>query len=169
MAAPETDATLASIRLEVPGDELSVERVVARAFGPGRLAKTSERIREIAALRRDLSQVVRLGSEIVGCCRIWSFHVGGTPALFLGPLAVEPDLQDDGLGKALTDAALTACRSEALPIILVGRPSFFARFGFLPATWAPVEVPGPLERKRLMWRPSSAGDPPPSGRLTGPP
>lgn len=157
------------LRPETAEDSSAVERVVARAFGPGRFAKTSERVRELARLRLDLSHVALARRTVVGCCRVWSVAIGDAPALFLGPLAVEPAMQEEGLGQALTGAALAACNPEALPVIVVGRPDFFTRFGFVPAAHAPFSLPGPLNRARLMWRPVQAGDAAPTGWLTAPP
>ncbi|MFJ8162607.1 GNAT family N-acetyltransferase [Streptomyces sp. NPDC096136] len=72
--------------------------------------------------------------------------VDGAPALALAPVAADPALQRSGAGSAVVRALLAAAagRGEALVLVL-GHPSYYARFGFLPASrygiTAPFEVP----------------------------
>lgn len=142
------------IAAERAGDASAVERVLDRAFGPGRFAKVSERVRErIARARPDLSFVARRGGSVVGCCRIHDASVAGAPVKFLGPLAVDPAEQGEGLGHRLVAAALEACRAEghAVAVILVGAPAFFTPFGFVRVPSGRVTLPGPVEARRLQW------------------
>src|SRR5689334_19712426 len=58
----------------------------------------------------------------------------------LGPLAVRPDRQRQGIGSALVRAALQRLHlRQAAGYVLVGDPAFYARFGFRPA--APLCLP----------------------------
>jgi predicted N-acetyltransferase YhbS len=143
---------LISERLEHAGE---IERVLDRAFGPGRFAKTSERVRERgAAFEPSLSRVA-LGEDgaVLGCSRIWRISVGGAPAFFLGPLAVDPGAQHHGLGAALVRDALSACRASGLGggVILVGAESFFKPLGFFLIPAGRVTLPGPVDERRLLW------------------
>jgi predicted N-acetyltransferase YhbS len=130
----------------------AIERVLDRAFGPGRFAKISERVREFAAHAPALSRVVMADGALVGVCRIFHINIGETPALFLGPLAVDPAAQHGGIGHALVSDTLAACRADnsARPVLLMGQPAFFNVLGF---TQAPnsVVMPGPIEARRLLW------------------
>jgi predicted N-acetyltransferase YhbS len=74
---------------ERPADAAAVEAVVARAFGPGRFAKVSYRVRERARFRPDLSFTAWQGPALVGTVRLWSIRIGDAPAIFLGPIAVD--------------------------------------------------------------------------------
>ncbi|MBF0307089.1 MAG: GNAT family N-acetyltransferase, partial [Alphaproteobacteria bacterium] len=48
-----------------------------------------------------------------------------------GPVAVRPDRQRQGIGRALVEAALEAARRLGAPgCVLVGDPAFYGRFGF---------------------------------------
>ena len=74
------------IDVENAADAAAVEALVLAAFGPGRFAKTAERLREQAPVA--VGFVAREGETLLGSVRLWSITIGGTPALFLGPIAV---------------------------------------------------------------------------------
>lgn len=146
----------------VPDDaayDTALERVLTAAFGPGRFAKVSERVREHAPLDRALSRVALVGETPVGCCRIYRVQLGDAPMLFLGPLAVAPDAQGARLGGALVAAALEACETtEARGLIVVGQPRMFEPFGFVEIPKGRVRLPGPVEARRLQWRALNGAD-----------
>jgi predicted N-acetyltransferase YhbS len=159
----------AVIRQEAPGDAAAIEAVLDAAFGPGRFAKVSERVRERAVLAPDLSVVALEAGRLIGCCRLYHVAIGAAPTqvagLFLGPLAVDPAGQAGGVGQALVGAALGLAQSSR-PIVLVGQPAFFARFGFTQVPDGALVMPGPTEARRLQWLHAPDGL---SGPLTGPP
>ena len=74
--------------------------------------------------------------------------------VLVGPVAVEPDRQRAGIGVALMDAMLAAAdngRADAL--MLIGDPEYYDRlFGFNAEQTAGWEVPGPVERRRVLAR-----------------
>lgn len=139
------------IRDERPRDEAAREALLDRAFGLGRFAKTSERLREGRAPATDLSFVATVGSTLVGTLRLWHIEAGRQPALLLGPLAVDASQRGAGIGSALIEHGLMRARKlghEA--VILVGDAPYYARFGF---THAPVEalvMPGPVDADRFL-------------------
>lgn len=145
-----------SIRLiaETPEHHDAIERVLDRAFGPGRYAKTSERVREHGAAPEPGLSRVALGDEkVAGVCRIWRVSAGAGGAYFLGPLAVDPGEQHQGLGAALTREAVNACRAARAygGVILVGAAPFFQPLGFSIVPIGRVSLPGPVDTKRLLW------------------
>lgn len=129
-----------------------LEQVLDRAFGPGRHAKTSERVRENgAAFQPALSRVALMDGAAIGCCRIWRVAIGEAEALFLGPLAVEPDCQHHGVGADLVRASVEAARATPYPaILLVGAASFFAPLGFREVPRGRVLMPGPVDPGRFL-------------------
>jgi predicted N-acetyltransferase YhbS len=139
---------------EAPEHGPAIERVLARAFGPGRFAKTSERVREHGAVFEPGLSRVALDAEgqVRGCCRIWSVAVAGKPSYFLGPLAVDPQSQSLGLGVSLVRAAVDACRiAGGDAVILVGAAPFFQPLGFSVIPKGRVTLPGPVDPERLLW------------------
>lgn len=66
----------------------------------------------------------------------------GLRALGLGPLAVIPERQGEGIGSALIQAAVAKARANGAEIIFVlGEPEYYGRFGFSVAAAAPFESP----------------------------
>ena len=145
---------LPPILCEAPADAAAVEALVDRAFGPGRFAKTAERLREGRKPRPDLSFVCRAGGEMVGCVRQWDIRIGGRPAIFLGPIAVDPAWRSRGLGAALIRRAAAAAEAAGAPaILLVGDAPYFSPLGFEIARPGRFVMPGPVDPKRVMLRP----------------
>lgn len=142
-----------TLAAEKPEHAEAIERVLARAFGPGRFAKTSERVRERGAhFEPSLSRVAcNEHGAIVGVCRIWRCEAG-VPVFFLGPLAVDPAVQLAGLGLALTRDAVAACRAiGGNGVVLVGAERFFRPLGFTLVPDGRVRLPGPVDPKRFLW------------------
>jgi predicted N-acetyltransferase YhbS len=141
---------------ERPQDAPAVDALILRAFGPGRFAKAAERLREGREPLYDLSFVAWEHGRIVGVVRQWAVTVGGTPAVFLGPIAVETTHRSAGLGAALVErACAAAAKAGHAVIVLVGDTPFFGPLGFVPAPR--VAMPGPVDRRRVLARPLSAG------------
>lgn len=140
---------------EKPDHAESIERVLDRAFGPGRFAKTSERVRERGAVAEPSLSRVALAEngELVGVCRIWRITAeAGAKLYFLGPLAVDPSAQNAGLGADLVRATVAACRAtRADGVIVVGAESFFAPMGFSRVPDGVLSLPGPVNPARLLW------------------
>jgi predicted N-acetyltransferase YhbS len=150
--AAAADAMLgAVISAERDGQDAAIARVLDRAFGPGRHAKTSERVREHGAqLDREISRVASAGEDVIGCCQMWRVALDAAPIYFLGPLAVDPDWQGQKLARPLIDAALNAARTtEAIGVLVIGRPALFAPHGFAPIAKGALVMPGPIPWERL--------------------
>ncbi len=143
-------APLSSIRIapETPADAAEAEALVLDAFGPGRFAKTAERLREAA--RRVAGFTARHDGRMVGSVRLWAITVGGAEALFLGPIAVAADARGEGLGADLVAACVEEARRRGVAgVLLVGDAPYFSRFGFVAAPGA--ALPGPADPRRVLW------------------
>jgi predicted N-acetyltransferase YhbS len=134
---------------ERPQDAPLVEALVLRAFGPGRYAKAAERLREGRAPIYDLSFVAWDGGRVVGCAQQWAVTVGETPAIFFGPIAVDPAYRHHGLGAALIRQACDAAAAAGHRlVVLVGDMPLFGPQGFAPAPG--VRMPGPVDQRRVL-------------------
>ncbi len=158
-AAPAVSAQTATrlkLALERREDAALVDALVERAFGPGRLAKTAERLREGNRARADLNWTVWRRGELLGAVRCWPLAVGEAqprPAVFLGPIAVEWESRKRGLGVLLVGrACLAAADAGDALMLLVGDPAFFGPLGFQPVPPGRVTLPGPVDGRRVLWR-----------------
>ena len=145
-----TDLSI-TILPETEDDALAIERLHERTFGPGRFARTAFRIREGVGHGFDLSFTARIGTLLVGSVRLSPVRIGGTKALLLGPLTLEPPFRDRGIGLALLQRALANARERGHTlIILVGDEPYYARVGFKRIPRGRVQMPGPVDPMRLL-------------------
>jgi predicted N-acetyltransferase YhbS len=136
---------------ETPADGQAIEALLIHAFGPGRFAKVSERVREIAEFAPELSFTAFEDGALVGSVRMWRVRVGDQPIVFLGPLAVEAAARKHGLGAMLVERACEAAQAAGeAAVVLVGDLPFFGRVGFEIAP--DVGLPGPVDPKRVLSR-----------------
>lgn len=145
---------------ETPPHSAAVDALIERAFGPGRLVKVSERVRERARFRPDLSVCAFEAGALVGVTRAWDVAIGDMPVAFLGPLAVEAGARRAGTGAALVEAACQAARADgACAVLLVGDMAYFGRLGFRADLAAGVVMPGPVDQHRVLLRWLAPGEP----------
>lgn len=141
------------IRPERPEDRPAVEELVASVFGPGRFAKSAYRLREGVEPEHALSFVAVEGGTLRGSLRFWPISVGGSLALLLGPLAVQPDQRGRGIGIGLMERGIEGARQLSYrAILLVGDPPYYARVGFAPVSRGQIVFPGPVDPGRIMGR-----------------
>ena len=141
---------------ETPEDRAEVEYLYDLAFAPGRGALSSYRLRDGVDPVAALCLVARDESDVVaGAIRYWPVRIGaaGDAALLLGPVAVHPTRQGEGLGAALISDSLH--RAAALGwtrAILVGDAPYYSRFGFTRDAARSLQYPPPTNPDRLLAR-----------------
>jgi predicted N-acetyltransferase YhbS len=144
-----------SIVPQEPQHQEAIEDVLDEVFGLSRRIKTSYRLREGEKPVEGLSFVaVETGNRIVGAISFWNLFIGenGFPALLLGPLAVAPDRQGIGIGRALMKVGLErAAHMGARLVILVGDEPYYGRVGFRKVTDNRLILPGPVDPDRLLF------------------
>lgn len=130
---------------ERPEDGPAIEALLDLTFGPQRRQKTSYRFRAGVARVPELSMVARdKNDKVVGTIRYWPIAVGALfqPALLLGPIAVDPAWQKQGVGAALMRHTLDmAAWAGHQVVLLVGDETYYRRFGFRPASAHGIVMP----------------------------
>lgn len=143
------------ISSEIPADRPEIEALLDACFGLGRRTKTSYRFREGETPIPGLSFVARdADGRLVGAISFWRLMIGeaGLPAVLLGPLAVAPDLQGKGIGRALMGRGIAATKTRGHRlIILVGDEPYYGRVGFRQAPEGQFILPGPVDPNRLLY------------------
>lgn len=141
-------------------DPALVEALLDRAFEPERHQRTAYRLREGMDWLPALSFAALDSHEhLVGTIQCWPVALTDPegrahPMIMVGPVAVLPEAQGLGHGKALMTAALAALDPQApLPQVMIGDPEYYGRFwGFTAAHTGGWSLPGPFERHRLLVR-----------------
>lgn len=138
------------LKPEANGDWWEVEALLDLCFAPGREALSSYRLRDGIPPVPGLSLVARDESGIlIGAIRFWPVRVGGAEALLLGPVAVHPTHQGEGLGAVLIRDSLAAATAGGWRrVMLVGDAPYYSRFGF--DKLADVEMPPPTNPDRVL-------------------
>lgn len=126
------------LTLETPGDTAEIETLLDLSFGPERLKKRSYHFRRGVPPVAELCLVARDPGHptIVGGIRYWPITIGqmATPALLLGPLAIQPARRGTGVGAALMRQSLALAGQAGHRVVtLVGDLAYYGRFGFSPA------------------------------------
>jgi predicted N-acetyltransferase YhbS len=143
-------------------DAQAVEALLDAAFGADRQTRTAYRIREGMTSISALSFAAFDSARLIGTLQSWPVYVGNAPLTLVGPVAVAPDVQRGGIGRKLMTALINAAGDT--PMVMIGDPEYYGRFfGFAADATGGWEVPGPVERHRLLAR--NAGGLPETGMM----
>jgi predicted N-acetyltransferase YhbS len=139
-----------------------IDLLLDAGFGPARRNRTAYRLRDNVSPLPALSFVARDGdapdATIVGSLQCWPLQlraVSGVlvPLVLLGPVVTAAEWQGQGIASRMMNAALAAADAAgAPPILLIGDEPFYGRFGFSAAATAGWQLPGPVDRARLLLR-----------------
>lgn len=141
-----------STRSVIDADVLEIAKLNARVFGPGRFGRTAYRVREGTPDVSPFCRVAILDGRIIASIRMTEIAIGGCGgALLLGPLAVAPELANQGHGRRLIAESIEKARAaDREMIILVGDMPYYGRFGFVPVPVGRIIMPGPVNPSRLL-------------------
>lgn len=146
-----------TLRPERPAQHAAARRVHERAFPTTAEADLVDALRAEGAVVPELCLVALdgdgrggavLGHIVFSRARLDS----GTPLLVLAPIAVHPDAQRRGIGRALVREALRRAPAAApgVPLVSVlGDAAYYPRFGFEPA--APLGIRAPFDVPEDAW------------------
>lgn len=144
---------------ETEADISALNTLSAKAFGPGRFARSAYRVREGISPVSKLSLTAWYEGRVAGGVRFTAVRVGDRDGgLLLGPLVVDPALTGMGCGKALLEEGLKQSREAGFGfVLLVGDMPYYSRFGFKPSADGAITLPGPVDPARLLGVELSAG------------
>ena len=139
-----------TLTVETTQDAYEVEALYDLCFAPGREALSSYRLRDDIAPVSGLSQVARDPDGILaGAIRYWPVRIGDHEALLLGPVAVHPTRQGEGLAAELIRNTLDlAAHHGWTRVLLVGDAPYYGKFGF--SRLDDVVMPPPTNPERVL-------------------
>lgn len=148
------------VRRELPSDVDVIHAVHAEAFDTPLEADLVTALRKDVGWLPALSLVAEVAGAVVGHVACTRAHIGGLPALGLGPLGVVPDRQRHGVGTALMHTVLGAADALGEPVVvLLGHTGYYPRFGFAPAAALGILPPDPAWGAHFQARPLTAYTP----------
>jgi predicted N-acetyltransferase YhbS len=172
--ASQEGITRAPIRLSPIVETVAedVDHLLDLAFGYDRHQRTAYRLREGVAAERAASIAAYDGEGLVGSLQSWPLALteddgAQTPLWLVGPIAVHPDRRNRGIARAMIDRALAAIDATGWTAVLIGDPGYYGAFGFSADTTGGWQVPGPVERHRLLAR-RAPGQALPAAGMLGP-
>ena len=125
---------LIDVRVERHGDLAAIREINTRAFGQDQEANIVDALRSNGAVR--LSLVATVNGRPVGHIMYSPLSVGGEiTGAALGPMAVLPEYQRQGIGSELVRHGNRQLKNDGCPFVIVlGHPEYYPRFGFKPAS-----------------------------------
>ena len=143
-------AAVYQLEEEVEADWWEVEALYDLCFAPGRTALSSYRLRDGVPTVAALCLILRDDDgTLAAAIRYWPAEVGGQDVLLLGPVAVHPTRQGEGLGGLLINESLAEARRLGWErVMLVGDAPYYRRFGFRKLDH--VVMPPPTNPDRVL-------------------
>lgn len=140
------------ISRETAEDWWEVEALYDTTFAPGRTALSSYRLRDEVDPVPELCLVARDDEGILGgAVRHWPIRIGEMPALLLGPIAVHPTRQGEGVGgQLMLEALIGAAALGWRVMLLIGDAPYYRRFGF--GRIDTITFPPPTNPERVLAR-----------------
>lgn len=135
---------------ETADDYWEVESLYDLTFAPGRTALSSYRLREDVAPLANLCLTARDPDGVLaGVVRCWPICVRDQVAVLLGPIAVHPTRQGEGIAAILMMNCIVAARIAGWTrVLLVGDYPYYSRFGF--ERLEGVVMPPPTNPERVL-------------------
>lgn len=125
---------MTEVRIEQPEDADGIRRLLEAAFGGEGEARLVAALRPTHAWLPEFSVVAVENARVIAFALLSRVMIGGEEALALGPVAVAPERQRQGLGTAVVrDALRRATESRERLVLVLGDPAYYRRFGFVPA------------------------------------
>lgn len=135
---------------ETADDWWEVEALYDLCFAPGRSALSSYRLRDGVPPIAPLCLTARDEHGILaGAVRNWPVCIDGHLAVLLGPIAVHPTRQGEGVAAMLMRECLAVATDQGWDrVMLVGDAPYYGRFGF--EKLEGVEMPPPTNPDRVL-------------------
>ena len=140
------------LRHEQPSDQAEVGRLLTLGFSADHSRRNIWALRagpqlvELCLVAEDVSNP----GHLLGSIRYWPITIAGMPSVLLGPLAVDPELRGQGIGRQLVRESLALAEKGPWHWCFVsGERDYYPRLGFTKLSLSDVDLPAPIEEERL--------------------
>ncbi|MEM8696964.1 MAG: N-acetyltransferase [Pseudomonadota bacterium] len=135
----------------------TIETLLDLAFGTDRHGRTAYAVRAGTEPVADLSFVALAGEQLSGSLQSWPIVLTTPddrrlPLIMVGPVAVHPGHQNQGIGKHMTRVATQRLDLADASAMMIGDPGYYEPFGFRSGPAAGWTLPGPVEPHRILLR-----------------
>ncbi len=144
------------IRQETQGDHQEVHRLIKKAFKSTRYSDGMEQD-IVEALRKgetfvpELSLVAEVNAQVVGYILFTNVKIGDSTQLTLAPLAVLPEYQRQGIGRALIAEGHRIAKALGYDcVVVLGSDAYYPQFGYIPAAQVGIQSPYDIPSKNYM-------------------
>ena len=140
------------LRHEEARDTNEINRLLQRGFPSGHRYRNIWKLRQGERIEA-LSLVAASENDaniLLGSIRFWPIKIAGVSSVLLGPLAVDPQLRGQGIGRALVYEGLERAKQNAWQFCFVsGDHDYYTKFGFVKLRAIDLILPAPIEDERL--------------------
>ena len=139
---------------ETENDKQEVEDLLDLVFSPSRKNLSSYLLRKNVPKISTLSFVAKNHKgSIVGIIRNWPIFIESRKnlSLLIGPIAVHPTFQGEGLGAYLINYSIKKSRKYGWErAVLIGDIQYYKSFGFFQQNNNKIEFPSPTDQERIL-------------------
>ncbi len=139
---------------ETENDKQEVEDLLDLVFSPSRKNLSSYSLRKNIPKINTLSFVAKNNKgSIVGIIRNWPIFIESRKnlSLLIGPIAVHPTYQGEGLGAYLINYTIKESRKYGWErAVLIGDIQYYKSFGFFQQNNNKIDFPSPTDQERIL-------------------
>ena len=139
---------------ETENDKQEVEDLLDLVFSPSRQNLSSYSLRKNIPKIRTLSFVAKNNKgSIIGVIRNWPIFIESRKnlSLLMGPIAVHPTFQGEGIGSYLINYSIKEARKYGwVRAVLIGDIEYYKSFGFFQKNDNKISFPSPTNPERIL-------------------
>jgi predicted N-acetyltransferase YhbS len=142
------------LKHETENDKQEVEDLLDLVFSPSRKNLSSYSLRKNVPKINTLSFVAKNNKgSIVGIIRNWPIFIESRKnlSLLMGPIAVHPTFQGEGIGSYLINYSIKESRKYGWErAVLIGNIGYYKSFGFFQHNDNKIDFPSPTDPERIL-------------------
>ncbi len=148
---PDNIDSKISIRPYQKTDFDFVEKLQAKAFGPGRFARAAYRVREKFLSDDKLGLIAMIGNKRVGSVSMTPISIAKINGYLLGPLVTDNEYRSMGIGgKLVLQATSSALKNTSEFTLLVGDLPYYSTMGFAAVKPYSIIFPSFVDQNRIL-------------------